>query len=138
MKYSEIVKKLQMENKGKIVLVRNGIFYCAIGKDAVLMHDVLGYMPVCFKEGVCKCGVPVNAVEKVIPKMLRSGYGYVFYDYKKEEKSYKEILELKGKYVDSLENNIGCDKCWYGKNRMKSTEEYVEELGKLMEKLDGE
>ena len=61
-----------------------------------------------------------------------------FYDYKKEEKSYKEILELKGKYVDSLENNIGCDKCWYGKNRMKSTEEYVEELGKLMEKLDGE
>ena len=71
MKYSEIVKKLQMENKGKIVLVRNGIFYCAIGKDAVLMHDVLGYMPVCFKEGVCKCGVPVNAVEKVIPKMRK-------------------------------------------------------------------
>lgn len=101
----------------------------------MLIHDVLGYMPVCFKEGVCKCGVPVNAVEKVIPKMLRSGYGYVFYDYKKEEKSYKEILELKGKYVDSLENNISCDKCWYGKNRLKSTEEYVEELGKLMEKF---
>ena len=36
-KYYEIVKKLQHENKGKIVLVRNGIFYCAIGKDAVLM-----------------------------------------------------------------------------------------------------
>ena len=43
MKYSEIVKKLQEENKGKIVLVRNGIFYCGIGKDAVLMHEILGY-----------------------------------------------------------------------------------------------
>ena len=32
-KYYEIVKKLQDDNKGKIILVRNGIFYCAIGKD---------------------------------------------------------------------------------------------------------
>lgn len=27
-KYYEIVKKLQNDNKGKIVLVQNGIFYC--------------------------------------------------------------------------------------------------------------
>ena len=52
MKFYEIVKKLQKENKGKIVLIRNGIFYCAIGKDAVLMNNVLGYIPVCFKENV--------------------------------------------------------------------------------------
>ena len=49
-KYYEIVKRLQEENKGKIVLVRNGIFYCAIGKDAVLLHNILGYVPVCIKK----------------------------------------------------------------------------------------
>lgn len=112
MKYSEIVERLQKENKGKIVLVRNGIFYCGIGKDAVLMHDILGYMPVCFKERVCKCGVLVKGIEKVIPKMIRSGYGYAIYDYNKKDRSYKKLTELEGKYVDFTDNNIGCSECW--------------------------
>ena len=59
MKYSEIVKKLQEENKAKIVLVKNGI---------------------------CKCGIPVNAIEIAIPKMIRSGYNYIIFDYDKKEK----------------------------------------------------
>ena len=136
MKFYGIVMKLQEENKGKIVLVRNGIFYCGIGKDAVLMHEILGYMPVCFKENVCKCGIPVNAIELVIPKMIRSGYSYVIYDYNKKEKSYKKLIELEGRYVDCKDNNIGCSNCWYYENRMKSTAEYVKEIGKLMEKTD--
>ena len=138
MKFYEIVKKLQKENKGKIVLIRNGIFYCAIGKDAVLMNNVLAYIPVCFKENVCKCGIPVNGIEIAIPKMLRSGFGYVIYDYNKEEKTYKKIVELKGKYVDSKDNNIGCSNCWYKENKMKSTEEYVEELGKVIKRFENE
>ena len=121
MKFYEIVKELQKENKGKIVLIRNGIFYCGIGKDAVLMNNVLGYIPVCFKENVCKCGIPVNGIEIAIPKMLRSGLGYVIYDYNKKEKTYKKIVELKGNYIDSKDNNIGCSNCWYKENKMKST-----------------
>ena len=94
-KYYEIVKKLQHENKGKIVLVRNGIFYCAIGKDAVLLHNILGYIPVCFKEKICKCGIPVRGIEVAIPKLINSGYGYIIFDYKKENriKSTKEYVE---------------------------------------------
>ena len=138
MKFYEIVKELQKENKGKIVLIRNGIFYCAIGKDTVLMNNVLGYIPVCFKENVCKCGIPVNGIEIAIPKMLRSGFGYVIYDYNKEEKTYKKIVELKGKYVYSKDNNIGCSNCLYKENKMKSTEEYVGELGKVIKRFENE
>ncbi len=137
MKYNEIVKKLQEENKGKIVLVRNGIFYCGIGKDAVLMHEILGYGTICFKKGICKCGIPVNAIEIAIPKMIRSGYNYIIFDYDKEEKGYKEIMELKGRSVGCIENNIGCDNCWYKENKNKSTKEYIEEFEKLVEKIDG-
>ena len=136
MKFYEKVLKLQEENKGKIVLVRNGIFYCGIGKDAVLMHDVLGYMPVCFKEKVCKCGIPVNGIEKAIPKMIRSCVGFVIYDYSKEDKSYNKLMELKGKYIDSLDNNIGCSNCWYNQNRVKSTEEHIKELTKFIERFE--
>ena len=39
MKFYEIVKKLQVENEGYIILVRCGIFYNAIGKDAVFMQE---------------------------------------------------------------------------------------------------
>ena len=118
----EIIKELQKENKGKIVLIRNGIFYCGIGKDAVLMNNVLGYIPVCFKENVCKCGIPVNGIEIV--------------DYNKEEKTDKKIVELKGNYIDSKDNNIGCSDCWYKENKMKNTEEYVQELGKIIKRFE--
>ena len=135
-KYYEIVKKLQEENKGKIVLVRNGIFYCAIGKDAVLLHNILGYIPVCFKEKICKCGIPVRGIEVAIPKLINSGYGYIIYDYKKENQKYEEIFRLEGRYVDEKSNNINCEKCWYKENRMKSTKEYVGNLKKLAQERE--
>ena len=56
-----------------------------------------------------------------------------------KEMSYTgEIVELKGKYVDSKDNNIGCSNCWYKENKMKSTEEYVEELGKVIKRFENE
>ena len=48
--FAEIVKELQEKHKGYLVLVKNGIFYCGIGKDAVIMNQLWGYKPICFKE----------------------------------------------------------------------------------------
>ena len=135
-KYYEIVKKLQHKNKGKIVLVRNGIFYCAIGKDAVLLHNILGYVPICFKENICKCGIPVRGIEIAIPKIISSGYSYIIYDYEKQTQKYEEIFRFEGKYVDENSNNINCEKCWYKENKMKSTKEYVENLKKLSQERE--
>ena len=59
-------------------------------------------------------------------------------DYNKKEKTYKKIVELKGNYIDSKDNNIGCSNCWYKENKMKSTEEYVEELGKVIKRFENE
>ena len=41
MKFYEQVRKLQEENEGYVVLVRCGIFYNAVGKDAVFMQKQL-------------------------------------------------------------------------------------------------
>ena len=38
MKFVQKVKELKKENKGKIVLVRCGIFVIATGKDAILLN----------------------------------------------------------------------------------------------------
>lgn len=54
MKFYEVVKKLQKENDGYLVLVKCGIFFTAVGKDAVILHDKLNMNVSCFKEEICK------------------------------------------------------------------------------------
>ena len=38
MKMVEQMEKLQQQNFGTIILVKNGIFFVAIGKDAIMLH----------------------------------------------------------------------------------------------------
>lgn len=66
MKFYEKLKIIQQQNKGKIILIRNGVFFIAVGKDAVLMHQILKLKPICFKENICKCAIPVKNTTKQI------------------------------------------------------------------------
>lgn len=102
MKFYDVVKELQKDNKGYIVLVRCGIFFTAIGKDAVILQSLFGLAPVCIKKNVCKCGFPVIKVNKFINKFKENGYSYVIYDYSKDGfgstgKQFKELLKIDGK-----------------------------------------
>lgn len=49
MKFIEKVKKLQKENEGTIILVKSGIFFVGIGKDAVLLQELLDLKVTCMK-----------------------------------------------------------------------------------------
>ncbi len=54
MKYLELVEKLQKENVGYIVLIKNGIFFVGVGKDAIILNEMLGLKLTCMKKGLCK------------------------------------------------------------------------------------
>ena len=54
---------LQRKNKEKIVLCNVGKFYIAIGKDAVLLHELIGLKLSCLKPEVCKVGFPILSLE---------------------------------------------------------------------------
>ena len=41
MKFVQEIEKLQKENEGSIILAKNGIFFVAIGKDAITLQDEL-------------------------------------------------------------------------------------------------
>lgn len=129
-KFIEMVKRLQKENEGKVVLVRNGIFLCGIGKDAVIMHNLLKYKPVCFQNGICKVGIPISYFKKTIPKLIETGYSYVIYDYSRETKSEFEIYRIEQKEIYEEKSNINCENCWYCENRKKDTKEYIKEIKK--------
>ena len=65
----EILKK---KEEGKIVLVKLGTFYVAVGEDAVLMHKKLDLKCTCFKMNVCKVGFPVIALDKYVEKLNKT------------------------------------------------------------------
>ena len=88
MKFSKRIEEIKNkeENKGKIVLVRCGIFIIAIGNDAILLNELYGLKVTCFKENICKVGIPVSFVLKYLDLIEEKGYSYVLYDYGKDTK----------------------------------------------------
>lgn len=137
-KFMEIVERLQKENYGKIVLIRIGIFFCGIGKDAVILNNLIKYKPICMQKEICKIGIPVSCFKQVIPRLVETGYSYIVYDYNKEKQKTMEIYRIDGEEIYEEQENIGCEKCWYNKNKLKDTKDYIKELQKLMEKENDE
>ena len=107
MSFSNMLEILQEKNKGKIVLIKLGAFYVATDKDAVLLHDKLNLKCNCFKNNVCKVGIPVNSIYDYIKKLERIGDSFVIYNYSKDEM-----------VVLNLSKNIHnfSVRCWHNKN----------------------
>ena len=111
MSFSKMLEILQEKNGARIVLIKLGHFYIATGKDAVLLHNKFGLKCTCFKNNICKVGVPVTAIDKYIEKLDKTTYSYVVYDYIKEKKELKEIINRPGRACRLKNKNINCLKC---------------------------
>ena len=79
MKLVEEMEKLQKQYYGTIILVKNGIFFVAIGKDAIALHNTLGLKLTCMKPELCKVGFLVKNVENYIIKLETAGYSFKLY-----------------------------------------------------------
>ena len=57
--FKKIVESLQQEeeNQNFLILIRCGVFFVGIGKDAVILAERLGITNICFTEGVLKMDV---------------------------------------------------------------------------------
>ena len=93
MKFLEMVEDLQKDekNQNKIILVKCGVFFVAIGKDAILLHEILGLNVTCIKPEICKVGIPISNCIKYTDKLEKVGYGYIyFFDILEERKRKQE------------------------------------------------
>lgn len=113
MKFSERIEEIknEKENEGKIILVRCGIFVIAIGNDAILLNELYGLKVTCFKENICKVGIPVSFVLKYLELIEEKGYGYVLYDYGKNTKELVKQYNFDGKKNTKKENCKNCKDC---------------------------
>lgn len=113
MKFSKKIEEIKNkeENKGKIVLVRCGIFFIATGNDAILLNKLYGLKVTCFKENVCKVGVPVSFLLKYLDLIERDEYSYILYDYEKDTKQLISQYQYEGKLNTEEKSCKQCEEC---------------------------
>ena len=111
MSFSKMVEGLKERDKEKLLIIGLGAFYIAIGEDAVLLHEKLGLKCTCFKNHICKFGLPRNSIGKYIKEIEKLKYGYILYDYNSKNKRLLELSYKEGKKNKIMNKNINCLAC---------------------------
>ena len=96
MKFLGKIEELKKENEDRILLARCGVFMIAIGKDAIFLSEKFGFKKTCFREGICRVGVPLTYTLKYLELLEYRGYSYVVYDYDKNTKELTEKYRYDG------------------------------------------
>lgn len=125
----EKMEELQKENSGTIILVKNGIFFVAIGKDALTLHNELGLKLTCMRSELCKVGFLVKNAEEYIKKLENIGYSFKLY-IKNGKNELEEIYSYTGKNTTEIKECIDCTKCENKKDSEKEILARIKELGK--------
>ena len=110
MKFLGKIEELKKENEDRILLARCGVFMIAIGKDAIFLSEKFGFKKTCFREGVCRVGVPLTYTLKYLELLEYRGYSYVVYDYDKNTKELTEKYRYNGSNkIEEIE--FSCKNC---------------------------
>lgn len=93
MGFSQMIQLLQTKNKGKIVFVNSESFYVAIGKDAVVLNEILDFKVTCLKQEICKVGFPIVALEKYTELLSQKNYSYIVYYFNRQNEELEILLD---------------------------------------------
>ena len=127
-----MMELLQIKNKGKIILCNAGNFYLAVGKDAILLNEIIGLKLGCLKPEICKVGFPIDTLEKYTEKIAEKGYSYVVYYFNQQKEELKVLMEYNGKKLNQIKNNKNnCYICSKGTQKYKKPDKYIAALTKL-------
>ena len=145
MNFYEFIESLQKQTPDKIVMVKNGAFFNSIGKDAIVLENILGLKRTCYARGLCKCGMPVSYVrenmEKVIKRLKEKNISIVIYDEKKDgrfkykNKTFDVLFELDGDSIKEERKCLNCLECENNKyekdtNKYTIEKEIIEDIKK--------
>ena len=111
MSFSNMLEILQEKNKNSIVFIKAGIFYIATGADAVFLGQELKLKCVCFKNQVCKIGIPENRIEHYLRKLEIMGIAYIVYDFDHQKEEIITKYQNGGKYHKEKRSNKNCLIC---------------------------
>ena len=104
---------LQQKNKGKIVFCNTGNFYIAIGKDAVLLNNLIDLKLSCLNQEICKVGFPINALEKYTELIAEKEYSYIVYFFNQEKEELEIIMQYEGKNNNEIKEKVNWKSKFY-------------------------
>lgn len=121
---------LKEKNNGKLMFVQAGAFYIAVAEDAIWLQDHLNLKCTCFKDHICKVGVPIASIEKYLKKLEELGSSYIVYSFNKEKAELKIEYDKEGKRHTEKRYHCNCLYC-KGIEKYKIKDEYLEAVIKL-------
>lgn len=137
MQFYDFVKDVKNTIKDKICIFRIGTFFNAVGIDAVILSEYTDLIKVCFGNNVCKCGVPINIIDRFIDKLIELDLPFCIFDYTEDEsnysfkykdKIYSCIKENKGVKINFSKYSIDCTSCKYSNNNLLSRLNNIENM----------
>lgn len=128
MKYLDLVEKLQKENEGYIIIIKSGIFFIGVGKDAIILNEEIGLKLTCMKRGLCKVGFQTKSLEKYITKLEGTNKSFIIYTYDKELEKEDQIYKYEGEKTKEQKKCKDCNIC---NNREETEQEIIERVKKL-------
>lgn len=130
MKFVDTVENLQKNNPGKIILVKNGIFFVAIGKDAVALNSEIGLKRTCMKANLCKVGFLVKSSEKYIKILEGKNLSFGLYVINKQTEEPEEIYQYEGNKIEETRSALNCKNCGQKQETDEDILERLKNLGK--------
>lgn len=130
MTFSDKIFELQCKYPHDVILIKNGIFFVAVGKDALFLNEKLKLKCTCFGNEICKIGFLVKSAENYINNMKKIGISfrmYILNENKDEELIFKNEGNISNPY--NTKSNK-CNEC----NKKKETENDVIERLKSLNK----
>lgn len=129
MKFYEFVERIQKEYDGKVILIKNGTFYNAIGKDAIIVERIFKLKRTCFAKNICKCGFPAYYYQQNLDifkeKLKKPGIDIVVFDEKEngryiyKGRRFDILFEIEGRKIKERRKNIDCLQCENNKYTIK-------------------
>ena len=71
-------------------------FRVAIGKDDILLNELIGLKEICFKQEIYKIWFPIESIEKYTELIYQKGYSYIVYYFNKEKAELEVLLDYVG------------------------------------------
>jgi hypothetical protein len=85
--FLELYEIIEEQSKGKLPILRPGVFYVAPGNSAKILNKQIGLELRCYGNEICKVGFPVNAYDKYINLIKEKQIAVEIYDYTNDSKA---------------------------------------------------
>lgn len=103
-----------------------------MGKDAILLNELLALKLSCLQPEICKIGFPINSLEKYTEKIAGKKYSFIVYYFDQQKEELEVVMQYEGENKNQIKyNRNNCYICSKGIKNYKKPDKYILAVAKL-------